>query len=186
MHVFDLSDGGSFPYTTKVVKAQSYGSDEIFDKRLLLLLPYYLMRYESTLDQIATDDTRTAKLVEECVDLHAKLTQTVLHSGDRLLYEQLIELIIRVVNHIMRKQDSLRGKVRSAMGGEVLELVNDRAARLEREAEKRGFAQGERQGVESMAQLLKEQGLDDARIDQVVATVLGQQDLPEEDAQQDG
>lgn len=41
-----LPNGESFDYETKVVKAQTYSSEEIFRKRLLLLLPYYLMRYE--------------------------------------------------------------------------------------------------------------------------------------------
>jgi len=48
-----LPDGGSFDYQAKVVKAQGYSSEELFEKRLLLLLPYYLMRYERSLEQIA-------------------------------------------------------------------------------------------------------------------------------------
>lgn len=156
----NLPDGGSFQYTAHVVKAQRYESDEIFEKRLLLLLPYYLMRYEQALDAIADDDVRTARLVEECVDLNARLADVVLGAGDRLLYEELVELIIRVSDHIMSKHDRLRGKVRNAMGGEVLELLNDRAARLEREAEERGIERGIEQGIEQGKELGIKQGVE--------------------------
>lgn len=160
----NLPNGESFLYETKVVKAQSYDSKELFQKRLFLLLPYYLMRYERSLDRIAADANLTAQLVEECVDLNNQLVNTMLETGDRLLYEELVELIIRVIDHIMAKYESLRGKVRGAMGGEVLELLNERAKRLEREAEERGYRdgiiQGEKQGIEQGIVQGIEQGID--------------------------
>ena len=77
------------------------------------------------------------------------------------------------------------------MGGEVLELMNDRAARLEREAEKRGLEEGLEQGIEqgtqqglekglekgrelgieSIVKALKNRGVDAALIDEAVAAV---------------
>lgn len=155
----NLPEGESFLYTAKVVKAQLYNSEEIFDKHLLLLLPYYLMRYENLLDAIAKDDVRTAKLIEECVEINSRLATTALESGDRLLYEQLVELIIKVSDHIMAKHEGLRKKVRKAMGGEVLELLNERALRLEREAREKGLELGREQGLEQG----REQGLKQGR-----------------------
>lgn len=163
----NLPDGDSFQYSAKVVKAQLYGSDEIFRKKLLLLLPYYLLRYEHSLDFIATDGDRMAHLVEECVELNARLANALQESGDRLLYEELVELIIRVSDYIMSKHDELRGKVRNAMGGEVLELLNDRAERLEREAEQRGIEQG----VDSLAAQLKARGVDETIIAEAIAAM---------------
>ena len=54
----NLPGGGSFDYAARVVKAQLFDRDEIFEKRLLILLPYYLMRYEGTLPKIAGDGAR--------------------------------------------------------------------------------------------------------------------------------
>jgi hypothetical protein len=45
-------DGAVHDYRTKVIKAQKYGNDELFEKRLLLLTPFYLMRYERELSRI--------------------------------------------------------------------------------------------------------------------------------------
>ena len=45
------------------------------------------------------------------------------------------------------------------MGGEVLELLNDRAERLEREAESRGLEQGIKRGIEQGIEQGMEQGI---------------------------
>lgn len=127
-----------------------------------------------------TRDVRTAQLLAECSDLRTGLELATLPEGESLLYEQLTELIIRVSDHMLRAHDLLRRKVRTAMGGEVLELINDRAERLEREAEARGLEigiergieqgieqgieRGIEQGIDDLAAQLRKQGVDDAVI----------------------
>ena len=179
-----LPDGASFLYHTRVVKAQEYDSDALFEKGLLLLLPYYLMRYEKYLDEIAADGDRSARLVEECVDLNARLAGVVIGRGDQLLYEQLVELIIRVSDHIMAKYEALQGKVRNAMGGEVLELLNERAARLEREARKqgieRGIEQGREQALQSLTDQLRERGVSEELLADAMTAVRKEREEAEE------
>lgn len=189
----NLPNGGSFDYTTKVVKAQLYSGDELVRKRLLLLIPYYLMRYEQTLAQIAADDVRTAQLLVECAELRASLEELTLATGDTILYEQLVELIIRVSDHMLAAYETLRKKVRRAMGGEVLELWRERAARLEQEARElgielgiergieqgveQGIEQGIEQGVDDLARRLRERGVDDALIDEAIASMKQEREL---------
>ena len=182
----NIASGESFMYESRVMKAQLYDSNEIFEKRLLVLLPFYLMRYEKVLGAIEDDDVRTAQLIAECAGLRAELERATLAAGDAVLYEQLVELIIRVSDHMMEKHEMLRKKVRSAMGGEVLELMRDRAERLEREAEARGIelgieqgieqgiaqgiAQGRSQAIEELVALLRERGVDEAIISEFAAS----------------
>lgn len=155
----NLPNGDSFQYETKVVKAQSYSSEEIFSKGLLLLLPYYLMRYEKSLAAIASDDEQSERLIHECAELRTELESAVLRMGDTPLYEELVELIIRVSDHLLATYQALQKRVRKAMGGEVLELWRERAERLEREAEARGLAQGIEQGIERGIEQGIEQGI---------------------------
>ena len=72
-------------------------------------------------------------------------------------------------------------EVRAAMGGEVLELLNDRAKRLEREAEERGLAQGIAQGIElgtsNLVARLKELGVDEGIIDEAMETLREKEEL---------
>ncbi len=145
-----LPDGDSFEYKVKVVKAQAYSKDDLFDRKLLLLLPYYFMRYERELSKIARDDERTWALLAECSDLRLRLEAAMLRADDTVLYEELVELIIRVSDHILEAHKALQGKVRGAMGGEVLELVHERAAR-------EGRAEGRAEGHDEMLRIVAEQ-----------------------------
>ena len=166
----NLPDGESFDYHAKIMKAQRYDSDELFAKHLLLLLPFYLMRYERLLAAIAADDDRTARLLEECAELRDRLERETVGSGDQLLYEQLTELIIRVSDHVMRAYEALQQKVRAVMGGEVLELLNDKAERLQREAEDRGMRKGREEGIAELLKL-RDLGVDESLVAAAVAAL---------------
>jgi hypothetical protein len=182
-----LPNNASFDYEVRVLKAQLIGKEELFQKRLLILLPYYLMRYEQELASIDKDDTQTSQLVAECTDLRMRLAEATIGRGDTMLYEELTELIIRVSDHLTRAYGALQKKVRAAMGGEVLELLNDRAERLEREAESRGLERGLKRGLErgleqglergleqgasDLADLLKELGVGEEVIDEAMSAL---------------
>ena len=101
-----------------------------------------------------------AELVAECSELRSSLEELTLQTGETLLYEQLVELIIRVSDHMLRANEALRRKVRRAMGGEVLELMRERAERLEREAEERGIEKGIEKGIEQGIEKGIEQGIE--------------------------
>ena len=93
-----------------------------------------------------------------------------------MLYAELVEFIIRVIDHIMAAHEVLRKKVRGAMGGEILELMHERAERLEREAEQRGIEQGLEQGLEqgvdALSNILRECGVDKAIIEEAAKAAL--------------
>lgn len=165
-----MPDGGAFEYSTHVVKAQAYSSGEIFAKRLLLLLPYYLMRYKRELPKIADNHELAEQLVAECAGLRADLEAATLGQGEPLLYEQLLELIIRVNDYLLASQDDLRKKVHMTMGGEVIEFAYERVERLEREAAE-AREQGIEQGIDGLSEALKARGVDEALIDEAVATL---------------
>ena len=154
-----------------VLKAQQVTSDEMFEERLLMLLPYYLMRYEKALSEIEADEAKTAELLAECARLRSRLEAETLGAGDSLLYEQLIELIIRVNDHVFSGHDELGREVRSAMGGEVLELMRERSERLEREAREQGIEQG----MERLSGELRRLGADEATIGTALANIREQE-----------
>lgn len=172
----NLPGGGSFDYGTRVVKAQEFTGDEIFEKRLLLLLPFYLMRYEEDLGEIAADDGRTEALLSELSGLRVRLEAATLAQGETLLYGRLTELIIEVADRLLAADEALRGKVRRTMGGEVLEFADERAERLGREGEERGLKQGIEQGIEGIASRLREQGVDESLLQAAIAEVRAEED----------
>ena len=64
VHV-NFPDGNRVDYRTPVIKAEKYVLDEIFLKRLLCLLPYYIMKYEKAPHEINGDDEKLGELLKE-------------------------------------------------------------------------------------------------------------------------
>ncbi len=175
----NLPDSKSFVYHTKVVKAQRYTCDDIQQKDLLILLPFYLMRFERDIAKLAPDATEANELITACVDLRAVLEQATLNKMDDLLYEGLLELIIKVSDYLLRAHKPLQERVKRTMGGEVLELMRERAERLRLEALEKGREEGIERGIEQGAnqttavfsEFLKAHGVDEELIEQAVVAV---------------
>ena len=89
-------EGETWEYKVPAVYAGHYTKEEILEKRLFFLLPFYIMRYEKA-------DLETGKE-----------------------YRDLIELIIRIADYILRKRKKARIGFGDVMGGNVSELESDR------------------------------------------------------------
>jgi hypothetical protein len=175
----NLPNGESFLYRTKVVKAQSYSCEDLQKKNLLFLMPFYLMRFEQEIARLAPDATEANGLMAACAELRTALELATLSEGNDLLYEELLELIIKVSDYLLRAHESLRERARKAMGGEVLELMHERAERLRKEALEAGKKEGREEGREegadqaatAFSEFLKARGVDEGLIEGAVAAV---------------
>ena len=159
----NLPDGGAFWYRTPVVKVQEYTREEIFEKRLLFFLPYYVMRYERQFRRIEGDEGRLAELRGE---FEAILRGLVEDEDEELPRADLMELILRVVDHMLGSESRIRREVHEVMGGRVLELYSERRMREGRaEGRDLGRAEGlelgraeERAKMESVLVHVKDEG----------------------------
>lgn len=167
-----LPDGGAFWYRTPVVKVQEYTREEIFEKRLLFFLPYYVMRYERQFRRIEGDEGRLAELRGE---FEAILRGLVADEDEELPRADLMELIMRVVDHMLGPESRIRREVHEVMGGQVLELYSERLMREGRaEGRDLGRAEGlelgraeERAKMESVLVHVKDEGRDLGRAEVV-------------------
>lgn len=57
--------GGNISYEIPILKSQTYSLDEIFQKKLWYLLPYYLFCYQKDFSQIESDEDKLQKLKNE-------------------------------------------------------------------------------------------------------------------------
>jgi len=151
----ELPDGTTIDSEAKVLKAQLIEKEELFDKRLLILLPYYLLRYESQLSHMGAGDEHARRIVEEFADLHQRLVDAMIEHGDALLYEQLTELMVRVSDHMAQKNEDLQQKLRAALRGDVLEQVR----------------QEQEQSMAEMAEALVDLGVDAGLIQEAMRLV---------------
>ena len=118
-------DGTTHTYNIPIIKAQEYTKDEIFEKNLLALLPYYFMRYEKSLSVLCRDEDSSRILLEELLDIRTRLEQAV---GEEkgLIYTELISHIRKIDNHLFRGHAETRERMEAiTMGGQVYETLTD-------------------------------------------------------------
>ncbi len=120
--------GNSIPYTTKVIKAQNYTKDEIFQKRLLLLIPFYILRYESMI-KASSDSVVIEQILTDYRDIVNRMTKNMSPTE----FADLAKLTIRIIEHISPDNNDTLKEVSKVMGGEVLELESERCIRIGRE-----------------------------------------------------
>ncbi len=148
----DFPDGESKLYQVPLIRLADFSLDEIFEKRMLIFLPYYLMRYEKLFAQIEADAKRREKLLEEMQGLAERLQEFLVQEGKLGQYVDMSELIVRVADHILREYHRTKKGVDHIMGGKVLELYSERMMRLGRRAgKKEGIKEGKKEGLKEGA-----------------------------------
>ena len=113
----NLPNGESFIYGAKVVKLQNYTKDDIFRKDLLFFLPYYIMRYEKQVKELADNTEKLQLLLQEYADIRIQLEKTLYGKTESALYADMINLITKISDHILRSEEKVKKGVNDAMGG---------------------------------------------------------------------
>ncbi|MCR5420404.1 MAG: hypothetical protein K6E98_05325 [Lachnospiraceae bacterium] len=159
--IVKMPNGESIDYETKVIKAQNYTKDEIFQKKLLILVPFYLMRYESMFSKMDKDYEKRLSFLKECEDLRIRLEKEV--GNKEALYADLINLIIKVSNHMLENHKEVKKGVKDVMGGKVLELSSEK---LIKKGRAEGRAEEKNEITKNIRNNLKKQhpDWDEARI----------------------
>ena len=101
-------DGQVCVYRVPTVKMELYTKDSIFEKNLLMLLPFYVMRYENVADIFAKDSEKLQGLLMEYEDIRIQLEREFSITGRAGMYTDLNKLIIRISDYIFRKEEKVR------------------------------------------------------------------------------
>ena len=110
-------------YEVPVLKVSDYTIDEIFEKKLYMLIPFYIFVYEKDLESINEDEQKQTELLE----VYSKITEKLGTEKDRgNLSIKSIRAIINTIRSVSYKLtmnwDNVRKKVGDYMGGNVIEL----------------------------------------------------------------
>lgn len=95
-------------------------------QKLLFLLPFYVIRYEKSREDIEKDPEKLQKLLDEYVTISRRLEESLLENGKEALHRYLVEVIIKIADYIFPNSEKTKKRVDRAMGGEVLELKTDK------------------------------------------------------------
>ena len=160
-------DGNTYVYSIPIVKMVDYTKDSIFEKNLLMLLPFYIMRYEKKRHDLNNNPELFQVLLNEYEEIQVNLERELTETGKSELYTDLTKLIVKIADYIFRKEDVVRKGIGEIMGGKVLELESERLkAEGEAIGQARGEAIGQIQGENRLGSLISRL-LQDQRIEEI-------------------
>lgn len=149
-----LSDENIVHYRVPTMKLETYTRDSIFEKNLLMLLPFYIMRYEKDIHEMSENPEMFQSLLNDYEEIRINLERELSGADKTALYMNLNKLIIKIADYICRNEKTVRKGIGEIMGGKVLELESERLERLQKEAEAEAKAIGEAIGEERLSTLL--------------------------------
>ena len=119
-------DGKIQVYRIPTVKLNEYTKDKIFEKNLLMFLPFYIMRYEKKKHDMRKNLELLQILLDEYDEIRINLEKELTETGKAELYTNLTKLIVKIADHIFEKEEDIRKGIGDVMGGKVLELESER------------------------------------------------------------
>ena len=156
-----LADGNIVLYQISTIKLETYTKDSIFEKNLLMLLPFYIMRYEKNIHEMSENPELFQCLLNEYEEIRTNLVKELSGADKAALYMDLNKLIIKIADYICQSEEVVRKGIGDVMGGKVLELESERLrAEGEKIGEIKGEIRGEAKGEERLSILINRMILD--------------------------
>lgn len=125
---------GTVQYDVPVMKVQNYGLDDIFEKRLLLLIPFYIFSHEKNFQEYNSSEQKLAELKSEYQYILEKLNELEYQGAIGAFDKRtIIEISNDVLKELAKKYTNVQKGVGDIMGGALLETS---ARKLKKEAKK--------------------------------------------------
>ena len=117
-----VTPGGTVKYDIPLMKVQNYTLDDIFEKRLLLLIPFYIFSHEKNFPEYNSNEQKLVKLKSEYRYILERLDeleqQGVIGAFDK---RTIIELSSDVIKEIAQKYGNVQKGVGDMMSGALIE-----------------------------------------------------------------
>jgi hypothetical protein len=117
-----VTPGGTVQYDVPIMKVQTYSLDDIFEKKLLLLLPFYIFSHEKRFPEYNDNEEKLSELKAEYHTILDRLNEMerlgAIGAFDK---RTIIELSNDVVKEIAQKYENVQKGVGDIMGGALIE-----------------------------------------------------------------
>ena len=136
--------GGDISYDIQVMKVGMYSLDEIFDKNLLFLIPFYIFSHESRFKEYAENEEKLSDLKAEYEKIKNRLEELAKNGMiDEYTRCTITDMSNKVLEHIAKNYKSVREGVKSVMGGKILDYeAKDILNRGKQEGRQEGKQEG--------------------------------------------
>ena len=117
-----VTPGGEVKYDIPIIKMQTYSLEDIWEKEIYLLIPFYIFTHEANFPKYNDDEALLQGLVDEFKEICVKMEElTQQGKMSELEHRIIIELSKKVIDNIARKYERIRKGVDGIMGGKVIE-----------------------------------------------------------------
>ena len=123
--IVKFADGQQVTYQVPIIHAQKYTVNALFEKQLLILLPYHILRYEYFLKSNKTNEKKVEQLLEDYRKINQLLMETAEKEKKSGLYQNMICVIQEIADYIIPKDSKVRKGIGDIMGGNILTLPSD-------------------------------------------------------------
>ncbi len=117
-----VTPGGTVQYDIPIMKVQTYSLDDIFEKGLLMLIPFYIFSHEKGFPEYNSNERKLAELKTEYQKILEKLDELeqrgVIGAFDK---RTIIELSGDVIKEIAQKYENVQKGVGDLMSGALIE-----------------------------------------------------------------
>ena len=117
-----ITPGGTVKYDVPIMKVQTYSLDDIFEKRLLMLIPFYIFSHENSFLEYNSNEQKLEELKAEYQEILERLDeleqQGVIGAFDK---RTIIELSNDVIQEIAQKYENVQKGVGDMMSGALIE-----------------------------------------------------------------
>ena len=163
MNIVINTPGGSVSFDIPIMKVQSYSLQQIFDKILLFLLPFYIFNLEKNFPLYEASEEALENLKKVYVDFMDRLEKEVTEGHISAYYRRtILDMSKKVLENIAAKYQNVQKGVSDIMGGRVLE---HEGKTIYNAGVKEGIAVGEERGRREAnfetARRLREMGMSD-------------------------
>lgn len=168
MNIVINTPGGSVSFDVPVMKVQSYSLQQIFDKNLFFLLPFYIFNLEKDFPKYEASEEALENLKNVYINFMNRLEMAVKEGQISTYYRRtIIDMSKKVLENIASKYKNVQKGVNDIMGGKVLEhegktILNEGIAI----GEARGEERGRREEKFDTARRLRNAGMSDMQIHQ--------------------
>lgn len=142
-----FSDGQQVIYRIPIIHAQHYTVNDMFEKKLLILLPYHILRYEHFLRSNKTNEKKLNQLLDDYRKINERLTDTCEKEKKSEFYTDMICLIKEIADHVIPKENEARKGVDEIMGGNILTLPSDLIREERAAGREEGLVTGREEGL---------------------------------------
>ena len=122
MHIEIKTPGGSITYSIPVMKMQVYAIDDIFEKNLLFLIPFYIFTHEKELEECDKNEDKLEILKQEYESIKKRMEEkTVKGEIDEYTKCTITDMSKKVLEHLADKYENVKKGVGLVMGGRILD-----------------------------------------------------------------